>query len=175
MHTKTMEGLVGAKTNMDLLQTPFRVFKDARRRGDQATMERAMDYVSQFSDKAEEYQSKAEEGMKEDAREASEKAELEQEKAIRRRKEEREEQEKRAEEKKASEMDGKNTDTVEISADGKVLLKGDPGSDQAVSEDGAPDRAVLEPVNKREPVIYTKTAEAGGTQNLIGTGISVSV
>ena len=39
MHTKTMEGLVGARTNMNLLNTPMRVFKDARRRGDTATMD----------------------------------------------------------------------------------------------------------------------------------------
>ena len=39
MHVKTMEGLAGADTNMKLLQTPFRVYKDARRRGDTAVME----------------------------------------------------------------------------------------------------------------------------------------
>lgn len=38
---------------MDLLNTPFRVYKDARRRGDLATMERAMGYVKDFSGKAE--------------------------------------------------------------------------------------------------------------------------
>ena len=45
MHTKTMEGLAGAGTNMKLLNTPFRVYKDAKRRGDTAVMERAMGYV----------------------------------------------------------------------------------------------------------------------------------
>lgn len=29
MHTKTMEGLSGASMNMKLLNTPFRVYKDA--------------------------------------------------------------------------------------------------------------------------------------------------
>lgn len=43
MHTKTIEGLVGASTNVNLLNTPMRVFKEARRRGDTATMERAME------------------------------------------------------------------------------------------------------------------------------------
>lgn len=47
MKAKTMEGLVGAKTNMDLLNTPMRVYKEARRRGDMATMDRAMDYAGQ--------------------------------------------------------------------------------------------------------------------------------
>ena len=32
MHTKTMEGLAGASTNMKLLNTPFHVYKDAERR-----------------------------------------------------------------------------------------------------------------------------------------------
>ena len=35
MHIKTMEGLVGARTNMNLVNTPMRVYRDAERRGDQ--------------------------------------------------------------------------------------------------------------------------------------------
>ena len=53
MHTKTMEGLAGASMNMKLLNTPFRVYKDAERRGDTAVMEREMGYVGEFADKAE--------------------------------------------------------------------------------------------------------------------------
>ena len=75
MNTKTMEGLVGASTNMEMVNTPFRVFREARRRGDTATMERAMGYMNEFSEKAESYKVKADEGMKEDAKEAREKAE----------------------------------------------------------------------------------------------------
>lgn len=89
MHTKTMEGLVGARTNMNLLNTPMRVFKDARRRGDTATMERAIGYVSDFSNQAQEYQAEADKGMEEDARQAREKAKLQQEEAVLKRKEER--------------------------------------------------------------------------------------
>ena len=55
MNTKTMEGLVGARTNMNLLDTPMRVYKEARRKGNTATMERAMGYAGEFSGKAEEY------------------------------------------------------------------------------------------------------------------------
>ena len=77
MHTETMEGLAGASTNMKLLNTPFRVYKDAERRGDTAVMERAMGYVGDFAEKAEDYQKKAEKGMKEDAKEAREKAKTE--------------------------------------------------------------------------------------------------
>lgn len=35
--------------NMKLLNTPFRVYKDAERRGDTAVMERAMGYVGEFA------------------------------------------------------------------------------------------------------------------------------
>ena len=45
MHTKVMEGIVGARTNMDMVDVPMRVYKEARRKGDTATMERAMGYV----------------------------------------------------------------------------------------------------------------------------------
>ena len=70
MHTKTMEGLIGARTNMNLMNTPMRVFKEARRKGDTETMERAMGYVGDFSDKAEEYKAEADKGMEEDAKES---------------------------------------------------------------------------------------------------------
>lgn len=91
MHIKTMEGLVGARTNMNLLDTPFRVFKEARRKGDTGTMARAMEYAGDFSGKAEEYQAKADKGMEEEAKEVREKAETQLENAIQKRKEEREE------------------------------------------------------------------------------------
>ena len=116
MHTKTMEGLAGASTNMKLLNTPFRVYKDAERRGDTAVMEQAMGYVGDFAEKAEDYQKKAEKGMEEDAKEAREKAKTEQENAIRKRKEEREELEKRI-----AESRNEDTDTVSISESGKEI------------------------------------------------------
>ena len=42
MHAKTMEGLAGASMNMKMMNTPFRVYEEAERRGDTATMARAM-------------------------------------------------------------------------------------------------------------------------------------
>lgn len=89
MNTKTMEGLIGAGANMKLADTPMRVFKEARRKGDTATMERAMGYVSEFEDKAKEYRAQAEKGTQEEAKEAREKAALEREEAIEKRREER--------------------------------------------------------------------------------------
>ena len=85
MNTKTMEGLVGARTNMNLLNVPLRVYKEARQKGDTGTMERAMGFVDDYSGKAEEYAAKADEGMKEEAEEAREKAKSEREKAIQKR------------------------------------------------------------------------------------------
>ena len=84
--------------NMKILNTPFRVYKEAERRGDTAVMERAMGYVSDFAAKAKDYQKEAEKGMEEDREEAREKAKEAQEDAIRKRREEREEIEKRIEE-----------------------------------------------------------------------------
>ena len=123
MHTKTMEGLVGARTNMNLLNTPMRVFKDARRRGDTATMERAIGYVSDFSKQAQEYQAEADKGMEEDARQAREKAKLQQEEAVLKRKEERKKmEEKLKEESNADTQTNADTDMIQISLRGGAEL-----------------------------------------------------
>lgn len=167
MHTKTMEGLAGASTNMKLLNTPFHVYKDAERRGDTAVMERAMGYVGEFADKAEDYQKIAEKGMEEDAKEAREKAKTEQEKAIQKRKEEREEQEKRI-----AESRNGDTDTVSISESGKAasdeksaLVQA--GTDNEISVEETVD------ASKMEPVIYTKTGETAKPEP--STNFSVSI
>ena len=165
MHTKTMEGLAGASMNMKLLNTPFRVYKDAERRGDTAVMERAMGYVGEFADQAEDYQKKAEKGMKEDAKEAGEKAKTEQENAIQKRKDQREEMEKRI-----AESRNGDTDTVSINESEKADGKTDSvqtGADNGISAEETADAI------KMEPVIYTKTGEASKSES--GTNISVSV
>ncbi|MEY8334528.1 hypothetical protein AALB53_15700 [Lachnospiraceae bacterium 47-T17] len=165
MHTKTMEGLVGARTNMNLMNTPMRVFKEARRKGDTATMERAMGYVDDFSDKAKEYQAEADKGMEEDAKEARKKAELQREEAVRKRREEREKLEAKIEENRNADT---NADTVEISEDGKVLLKDNLDTDAVgVETDVVKSDAV------KEPVTYTKAGDAVPMEQ--ETSISVSV
>ena len=167
MHTKTMEGLAGASMNMKLLNTPFRVYKDAERRGDTAVMERAMGYVGEYADKAEDYQKKAEKGMEEDAKEAREKAKTEQENVIRKRREEREELEKRI-----AESRKEDTDTVSISENGKAALDGKTDSVQTGADNGIPVEETADAI-KMEPVIYTKTGEKAKSES--GTNISVSV
>ncbi len=167
IHTKTMEGLAGASMNMKLLNTPFRVYKDAERRGDTTVMERAMGYVGDFAEKAEDYQKKAEKGMKEEAKEAGEKAKTEQENAIRKRKEEREELEKRI-----AESRNEDTDTVSISESGKAALDKKTDSVQTDADNGVSIEETADAV-KTEPVIYTKTGEALKPES--GTNLSVSV
>lgn len=161
MNTKTMEGLVGARVNMNLLNTPMRVFKEARRKGDTATMERAMGYVGEFFDKAEDYKAEAEKGMEEDAKDAREKEKLQREEAIQKRREEREKLEERIEESKNADT---NTDTVEISEEGKVLLKHN-------LDYGNTDFDEIKTDAVKESVTYTKTGETVPS----GQGVSISV
>lgn len=173
MNTKTMEGIVGARTNMNLLNTPFRVFKEARRRGDTETMERAMGYVNEYSDKADEYKAEADEGMKEEAKEVREKEKLEREKAIQKRKEECEKFDRKVEE---SREENKEADTVKVSEEGRILLKenavadsndlGNTDLDSAVSAKAKTDIV-------KKSVTYTKTGEISQKQQTVGVSITV--
>lgn len=163
MHTKTMEGLIGARTNMNLMNTPMRVYKEARRKGDSETMERAMGYANECSDRAEEYKAEADEGMKKDAEEARKIAKEQREEAIQKRRDEREKLEKKIDENRNGDA---NTDTVEIGEEGKVLLKDSTGLDNTVSAETKTDAV-------REPVTYTKTGETVSAEQ--ESNISVSV
>ena len=165
MHTKTMEGLVGARTNMNLINTPMRVFKEARRKGDTETMERAMGYIGDFSDKAEDYKAEADEGMKKDAEEARRIAKEQRDEAIQKRRDKREKLEAKMEENRNADT---NTDTVEISEEGKVLLKDNLGTDAVGAETDA-----VKSDTVKEPVTYTKTGDAVPMEQ--GMSISVSV
>ena len=165
MHTKTMEGLIGARTNMELLNTPFRVFKEARRKGDTEKMEQAMGYMNDFLEDDYEYKEKADEGMKKDVEETRRIAEEQREEAIEKRREEREKLEERIEEKRNPDT---VTDTVEISEEGKVLLKGNTELDSADSEVDVKKTDAV-----KEPVTYTKTGETVSEEQ--SPSISVSV
>ena len=166
MNIKTMEGLVGARTNMKLLNTPFRVYKEARRKGDTETMERAMGYVNECSDRADEYKAEADQGMKEDAEAAREREKLEREKAIQKRRAEREELEAKTEQ-------SKGTDSVEVSEEGKVLLKENTVTDTNNLDFDVSVKTTTDTI--QEPVTYTKTGEKNHLEQSTGTSISVSV
>ena len=149
MNTKTMEGLAGARTNMNLLNTPMRVYKEARRKGDIATMERAMGYVNDFADKTEEYKTKADKGMEEEAKETREKLKLRREEVLQKRREEREKLEEKMEENRSADT---NTDTVEISEEGKILLE----DSIDLNKEGI---NKIETGTVKDPVTYTNTGK----------------
>ena len=169
MNTKTMEGLVGARTNVNMINTPLCVYKEARSKGDTATMERAMGYVNELESKAEHYKAEVDEGMKEDAKEAREKAELERKKAIEKRKEELEQLKERIEESRDV-----REDKVEISEDGRTLWEGNTGLDPVdldhmFSAETKSDTADI----VRDHVTYQKTGEIHQPEK--DASISVSV
>ena len=173
MNTKTMEGLIGARTNMEMLGTPFRVYKEARLKGDTAKMEQAMGYMNDCYEAAYECKEKADEGMKKDAEETREIAREQREEAIRKRREEREKLEERTTENR---NDDTNTDTVEISEEGKVLLGENTDLDNAdlnstVFFETKTDTDDIDIVKK--PVTYTKTGEVSRTEQNISISISV--
>ncbi len=171
MHTKTMEGLIGARTNMEMLNTPFRVFKEARRKGDTAMMERAMGYMGEFHEDAYEYKAEADEGMKKDAEETRKIAEKQREEAIQKRKEEREELEKQLEENREEKRDA---DTVTISEEGKVLLKEREAATDTETEGMDTDVAASpKPKMDLEPVIYTSTGEVEAAEPESKVSVSV--
>lgn len=63
MHLKTMEGLIGARTNMNMLAVPMNIYRQAERRGDLGAMERAGQYITDFAEKKDTYCKEADEGM----------------------------------------------------------------------------------------------------------------
>lgn len=171
MNTKTMEGLVGARTNRNLLNTPMRVYREARRKNDTAAMERAMGYAGDYADKAEEYKAEADKGMEEDAKAAGEKAKLQREEAVRKRREEREKLEGRIEENRNADTETKETKTslletqtglLEISEEGKALLNaGSTCSDE------------IKRNTSKGPVTYTKTGGTVSPEQDVSISVSV--
>lgn len=173
MRAKTMEGLMGAGINRELSRTPMRVFKEARRKGDTEGMERAMGYVNDCGKRAEEYQTKAGEGMKEDAKDVKEAEKAAREKAIGNRREDREKAEKRIE---AARED--KAAVVEISEEGRALSEyagssadGSVRVKTAEPETAKPDG--VKPVAAGKSAVYTETGEIAQTGQ--GDTISVSV
>lgn len=194
MHTKTMEGLIGARTNMDMTNVPMRVFKEARRKGDTATMERAMGYVNDFEDRAYQYKDTAEEGMKKEAEEAKEKAKQELEEKIEKSREERKEleaqrEQERIEAQKKSEANTSAIQTESTNAainspvDGNmsgetaaVLPKVDTieisPEGRTLSEQSTGDRTVTLPDS---PVFYSSSGTTDTASAAQGKGVKLNV
>lgn len=118
MKAGSMQGLIGASVNMKLTRTPMRVFKEAERRGDTETMKRAMGYVEDFQEKAHECSDKAQNEIGRELKEERREQEIRREQAIERKEDAEEYTEKIRENNKLDQ-----TDSVEISEEGKIVLK----------------------------------------------------
>lgn len=160
MRAKTMEGLVGARTNIELMNTPMRVYREARRRGDTAVMERAMEYAGKSCDQAKTYQEQAKEGMKEDLEDAKKKEESDRLKAIEKRREESRKLEKRIEKSREEKQD-----TAVVSEEGKALLEKHLGRESVDVENAS--------VERKEPVIYTKAGETEQAEQHVNLSVSM--
>lgn len=118
MKAGSMQGLIGASVNMKLTRTPMRVFKEAERRGDTETMKRAMGYVEDFQEKAYECSDKAQNEIGKELKEERREQDIRREQAIERKEDAEEYTEKIRENNKPDQ-----TDSVEISEEGKIVLK----------------------------------------------------
>ena len=78
----SMNAFIGASSNIELVNTPMKVFKEARARGDTETMKRAMGYVTEFGKNAEKNADKLGEETIKEIREARKQQEIEREQAI---------------------------------------------------------------------------------------------
>lgn len=88
MNSGSMEGLIGANTNINIAKVPLRVYEEAERKGDQDTMERSMGYFTEFSQKAVQYKERAAEETLKEQREERAEREREAEEALERKIEE---------------------------------------------------------------------------------------
>ena len=118
MKAGSMQGLIGANVNMKLTRTPMRVFKEAELKGDTETMKRAMGYVEDFQEKAHECSDKAQNEIGKELKEERREQDIRREQAIERKEDAEEYTEKIRKNNKLHQ-----TDSVEISEEGKIVLK----------------------------------------------------
>lgn len=130
MKAGSMEGLIGASINMKLTRTPMRVFKEAERRGDTEVMERAMGYVTDFQEKAHECSDRAQEELAKELKEERKEQEIRRQQALERKEETKEYAEKIQENNKSNIS---ATDRVEISEEGKIVLKNNSQTEETTS------------------------------------------
>lgn len=136
---------------MELMNTPFRVFKEARRKGDVAKMKQAMGYMNECQEDANEYKAIADDGMKEDAEDTRKIAEKQREEMIKNRREEREE--------------------------GKVLFKENTTTESRVADGTETDGTNPDDGTSRKPKVDFKPvfySSAGTVEQSEDTGVKVS-
>lgn len=186
MKAGTMEGLIGAGINMKLADTPMRVYKEARRKGDLGTMERAMGYASELKDTAYEYKEHAEEELRKEMKETREEQQREREEAIEERREEQRKAQKETTEKltaKAAQVrDGNDlsadtdkisqADSLVISPEGQKLLQENrPDSGGTLPDMEAPDLPA--PTDTKSDIKFYSSA--GTAVETAPAGMNVSV
>ena len=145
MNVQMMDGLLGAGSNIKLAGTPMSVYRQASAEGDMEKMKRALGYTGECTEKAAKYQEKLDEGMKAEAKAEKEKAKLEQEAAIEKRREERKRTEEGAEPGRPQ-----DTDLAQRGEAAKAALKNNKPVEAA------------EPIDS-EPVTYTPAGEIAAT------------
>ncbi len=128
MKAGSMEGLIGANVNMKLSNTPMRVYKEAELRGDTKVMKRAMEYVTDFQEKAQKYSNKAQEELAKELKEERKEQEIRREQTLEQKEEAKEYIEKIQENNKS---DISKTDSIEISEEGKKILKNNSQTEQS--------------------------------------------
>lgn len=140
MNTQMVEGLLGASSNIKLSGTPMSVYRRASAEGDTEKMKRALHYTGKCTEKAVEYREKLDKGMKAEVKAEREKAKLEQEAAIEKRREERRQTEEDTEPGRI-----RGTDLIQISEAAMAAVKNRPVEAAAPVES--------------DPAIYTETGE----------------
>jgi hypothetical protein len=146
MNAKTIGGLIGAHGSANMMNTPMRIYREARSKGDTTVMGRAAGYAGDYAQNANENLKKAAEGIKEEAAEA--RVKLERGQSIENRKGYQGNPEVNIEE-----VITAQSDTIVLSEDGKALLKY-----LARQNTDNPEQKVS---TGETPVIYTKTGEIG--------------
>lgn len=82
MNTGMVQNLIGAGNSIKMASVSMNVYMEARNKGDEETMQRALGYTMEHMEQAEKYGEKLEEATKEDQKEAAKKAEKEQAEAL---------------------------------------------------------------------------------------------
>lgn len=161
MQAGSMKALMGASSNLKLVNTPMKVFKEAEARGDTEVMKRAMGYVTEFGNNAEDDADKLGEETIKETREARKQQEIEREQAIAKARQKNKAEREQAlngtekptvepaETTDATAADKKTNDNVEISDSGKAAL-----TEQMLS--GEADMLVLNAVTE----VYSSSAKA---------------
>lgn len=148
MIARTADGLIGANVAMNEIRTPMRVYKEARAKGDQATMDRAMGYVEKLNTDAMENKEQTDAALKQEAKENRAKAEQQREELAQRIRESRKEVEERL----------KNADdTPELTVDGASEEKD--GTAEKISESTNEMLPLHSETAEAAPVTYTKSGD----------------